>query len=425
MIGAGFELVQLGLRNLTGYPLRTLLTIIGVVFRVSSVMAMIAVGAGAEQELLKEFGRLGIENIIVNSVKSTETRPDSSNNTWGYKRYGITFLDEALIRTTVPGLREVLPVAKRTLPAWSGSRKVEVSLTAVQARHLDLFRLRPARGRALCAADGATLSRVCMIREGLLTELGIFRDPLGSMLRVGNTAYEIVGVLPQERLVGYAQKALAVDAKRIEVYIPYETFANRIGTAQITQREGSFEAEDVQVSQLIVAVRDAEDVIDISHMINRVMEYNHKVKDYEVVVPLEHLAQRQKTQSIFNDVLFLQAAISLIVGGIGIANIMLASVTERTKEIGIRRALGAKRRHILAQFLVETVIVATLGGLVGVGAGYGLIAIVEWRTGWTTVVTPASIALAVSISVAVGILSGIFPARRAARLDPIAALRHE
>jgi len=425
MIARTAELARLGVRNLLGYPLRTLLTTIGVVFGVGSVIAMIAVGAGAEHELLKEIGRLGIENIIINSVKPPEKKQDTQTNTWAFNRYGLTYKDESQIRRTLPGLREVLPVHKSLQTAWWGSRKVEISLNAVEARHLDLFRLRPERGRTLYAADGAALRRVCMIRGGLLTALGIYEDPLGLPLLVGETYYEIVGVLPDEGFLGYAQKALAVDSKRSEVYVPYGTFVERVGTASVTQREGSRDATDIQLSQLVVAVHDVDDVLETARMVQRVMEKNHEEKDYEVIVPLEVLAQRRKTQRIFNYALILMASISLVVGGIGIANIMLATVTERTKEIGIRRALGAKRRHIMAQFLTETTMISTLGGMIGVACGFGLIRIITELTGWQAIVTAGTIALAVSISVAVGILSGIFPARRAARLDPIAALRHE
>jgi len=418
-------LIRLGLRNLLGYPMRTLLTILGVVFGVGSVIAMMAMTTGAERKLLADIGRLGIDNIIINSVKPPEKKQDSGEEEGWTNRFGLTYKDEARIRDTVPNITRVLPVHKKPKRVWYGSRRTRATIYAVKPEHLDTFDLKVIRGRSLCAMDGDRLKRVCVIRAGLLKGLGAFLDPLGASIQVGDEYYKVVGILPDQGLRGYAQEALDVDAKSTEIYVPYATVKARHGTLVIEQDQGSYKAEDVELSQMVISVGEIDDVLVTARMLQHVLEKNHEDKDYQMVVPLEVLEQRRNTQKVFNAALFAIAAISLLVGGIGIANIMLATVTERTKEIGIRRALGAKRRHIVAQFLTETTAMSAIGGLMGVGMGFAMNKLLNWYAGWEGVVTGDSIVLAFSISVAVGIVSGILPARRAALLDPIAALRHE
>jgi len=418
-------LLRLGLRNLMGYKLRTGLTMLGVLIGVIAVIVMMAIAAGAEQALLDDIGRLGIENIIINSVRPPEKKEDTQTNAWQFNRYGLTFKDEKQIRNTIPGLKKVLPVHKRRESVWWGSKKVEATVYAVHSRHMHLFNLEVLRGRNLTDFDGAAIKRVCVIRAGLLPELGVFRDPLGMQLQVGDRYYEVVGVLRDQAFLGYARKALDIDAKTTEIYVPYDTMFRRLGTRTVVRRQGSREMTDVQLSQVVVSVNSVEDVLPTAQMLQRVLELNHEDRDFEMVVPLEVLEQRRRTQRVFHYFLVAIALISLLVGAIGIANIMLATVTERTREIGVRRALGAKRRDIMAQFLTETTVISTLGGLLGVALSFPAVRGVTALFGWDAIVTLSSILLAVGISVAVGVLSGIFPARRAALLDPIAALRHE
>lgn len=419
-------LFRLGVRNLLGYPLRSLLTTLGVIFGVGSVIAMMAMTTGAEQKLLADIGRLGIDNVILNSVKPPEKKKDTGGGEQGwYSRHGLTYKDEKQIRATVPNIRAVLPVHKRPSTVWWGSRKTRATVYAVRPRHLSLFGLEVERGRNLTEVDGTGIKRVCIIRADLLLSMDIIEDPLGRMIQIGEEYYRVVGVLPSERFKGYAQKALAIDDKKTEIYVPYGTMKKRHGTLIVDSSQGAFKAEDVQLSQMVISVDEVDEVLMTAAMLKRVLVANHEDEDYEMVVPLEVLEQRRSTQRVMSIALISVAGISLLVGGIGIANIMLATVTERTKEIGVRRALGAKRRHIVMQFLTETTVMSAIGGLLGIAMGFGLSKLLNQLAGWEGVITGTSVAMAFSISVGVGIISGILPARRAAMLDPIAALRHE
>ena len=420
-----FLLFRLGIRNLLGYPLRTLLTMLGVIFGVGSVIAMMAMTTGAEQKLLADIGRLGIDNVILNSVKPPEKKKDTGNQQGWYSRHGLTYKDEKQIRATVPNIRSVLPVHKRPSTVWWGSRKTRATVYAVRPSHLDLFGMEVERGRNLSDVDGDNIRRVCIIRADLLLSMGVIEDPLGRMLQIGEEYYKVVGILPSERFKGYAQKALAIDDKQTEIYVPYGTMKKRHGTLVVDRSEGSRKAEDVQLSQMVVSIEEVDEVLLTAAMLMRVLVANHEDEDYEMVVPLEVLEQRRSTQKVMSIALISVAGISLLVGGIGIANIMLATVTERTKEIGVRRALGAKRRDIVLQFLTETTAMSAIGGLLGIAMGFGLSEILNQLAGWEGIITGSSVAMAFSISVGVGIISGILPARRAAMLDPIAALRHE
>lgn len=418
------ELFRLSGRNLRGYPLRTFLTTLGIVFGVGSVIVMLALGEGAQREILAQIGQMGIRNVIVNSVKPQEV-PDTTGRRRWIVKYGLTFRDFEQIRDTVPTAVRVLPVHTKAERAWYGSTKVDVTLRGVVPEHFENASLNVARGRPLLEVDERTLATVCIVRAGLLRRLGWLGDPMGFPLQFGEKIYKVVGLLEDEEFRGHYRKALETEYGGEEVYIPYRTMLDREGTLSFKRSAGSFESTNIELNQILVECSTVDAVLPTARMVTAILERFHPTKDYEVVVPLELLAQRQKTQNVFNIALVLIASISLLVGGIGIANIMLATVTERTREIGVRRALGAKRRHVLLQFLTETVAISATGGLLGILLGVGGALAVNATTGWSAAVTPWSIAMAFLISCGVGVASGIYPARRAALLDPIEALRYQ
>ncbi|MCU0724923.1 MAG: ABC transporter permease [Planctomycetes bacterium] len=425
MIGGKYaEMFALGLRNMRGYKLRSFLSMLGIGIGVASVIAMFATAEGAEREILAQIGRLGVRNIIINSVKPAEQRQDSAGTSW-VLRFGLTFRDHRQIAATVSTASQVLPVHTNSDVVWEGSRRVDGKLHGVQPQHMRLLKLDVTAGRSLTEMDNLLFARVCVVRPGLLRELGWFGEPLGHRLMVGEQYYEIVGLLAEEEFTGLTQKALNVDSRSFEIYAPYETVLKRHGTTSIIRKSGAMEATDVQLHQILVEVDEQDNVLATARMIQQILEKFHPERDYEMIVPLELLAQRQKAQQVFSYALLAIALVSLMVGGIGIMNIMLATITERTREIGIRRALGAKKRHIVAQFLTETVTMTAVGGCLGLMLGFLADWLLRTSTGWSTVVSGEAVILSMGISCLVGILAGLWPAGKAARMDPIAALRYE
>jgi putative ABC transport system permease protein len=358
-------------------------------------------------------------------VKPTENKGGAAQRTW-VSSYGVRFRDLEQIRTTVPRVRRALPVHSYQEQAWYGSRKEEVSVLGVTPGYFDAVMLRVAMGRAITDDDGAQRRNVCVVRLGLLRSLGWYGDPLGFKLTVGESVYEVVGVLEDEEFRGLTRQALSGPVKgQGEVYAPYDTVLERIGTMSYVRRSGSFEASNVEINTLVLEAESEDAVLSVSRMVRAVLERFHDTKDWEIVVPLELLEQRRRAQRVLGAALLAIAGISLLVGGIGIANIMLATVTERTREIGVRRAIGAKRRHIVGQFLTETVLLAAAGGVLGVALGAAGTYVVTAATQWKAQFTFDVALVAMGVSCAVGVVSGLFPAWRASRLDPIQALRYQ
>jgi putative ABC transport system permease protein len=420
-----FEVLALGLRALWRNRLRSLLTMLGMIFGVGSVIAMLSVGAGARSEILSRIGELGVRNVILNSVKPPESnRPEGSEQSWR-DTYGLRFEDASYIEDVIHTVSRVLRVNRARERAWYRGHRAEATVLGVEPAYLDAFGLEVERGRRFEELDQRAATRVCLVRRNLLRELAPSEDPLGLWLQLGRHSYQVIGILADEELRSHTKKALSIDAQAHEVYVPYSSAMRTFGTVNYVSRGGSTEYSKVELDQIVVQVARAEDVPSTAQMISSMLGSLHDRPDYEIVVPLELLRQREETSRVFHLVMLSIAAISLVVGGIGIANIMLASVHERTREIGIRRALGARRGDIQLEFLAETVLIAALGGLLGCLAGMLGSRGISELTHWPAIVPTYAVLVALSISCLVGILSGLFPARRAALLDPIAALRHE
>jgi putative ABC transport system permease protein len=425
------RIIRLGLKSLWLHRLRSLLTVLGIVFGVCSVIAMLAIGEGASYEAQEQIKNLGSQNIILRSVKPPEEQKITDRASQSFVlQYGLTYTDIRRIRATIPGVTVVLPARVIREYAWYRTRRVDCELVGTDPWFPELRNQRVTAGRFFTDLDMETKAPVCVLSAEVVPSLFPLESPLGRHVRVGGNYYQVIGVLAPQAVSARAAPEAGGDdaaprAATPRLYIPLETARTAYGELLIRRRTGTFEAERVQLHEATVQVHRLEDVMSVAEAIQRVLEHGHKKKDYEIIVPLELLKRAERTKHIFNVVLGSIAAISLLVGGIGIMNIMLASVTERTREIGIRRALGARRRDIVVQFLVETVLLSGAGGVLGVALGVAVPFVVTWLAGMKTIITLWSPLLAFSISALVGIVFGLYPALRAAQMDPVEALRHE
>ena len=418
------ELIREALRNLGRHKLRSFLTALGIIFGVASVMSMISTAEGARRTIMKDIGELGIHNIIVSTQKPPPEENVQGATTGSALEYGLTFHDARQIAATLPVISQVLLVHDVEQWIWFKSRRIQAQVRGVTPEYLERLNLRPWLGRSLTSQDGATRERVCVVRNHLLQEARYLGDPLKLDLKLGHEYYHVVGVLPDNEFQSPNNLVLGIDDRSLEVYIPYETVLSRIGLESAASA-GSTDTSRVELNSILCVVADDQDVMSAARGIQAVLENLHPRKDYMITVPLEMLASRQKTQRVFDIVLPIVAGVSLLVGGIGILNIMLASITERTREIGIRRALGATGADITAQFLVETVTLSGIGGLLGIGLGAAGVSLLRTLTEWDAVITPGAVALSLGVSCLTGIVFGLYPARKAAQMEPIRALRHE
>ena len=419
--------VLLGVKSIYSHRLRSLLTILGMVFGVSSVIAMLAVGEGASHEAQEQLRELGSNNIIVKSVKPTEIENASGR---GFRpravEYGITYADINEIEKSIPGVSKIVSarIIRSTVRHLAYDVGADVVGTEIEYPKMRNFKV--ARGRFFTQTEVDEGENVCVLGVEMVRELFPVDDPLHQTVKIGGDYYWVVGVMESHAASNLGQsEATSGNASNFRLYIPLTAAKRRFGETLIKRSSGSMESETIELHEATVQVYDPESAITIGKIIEQILERNHDKDDFEVQVPLALLRQAEASARMFNIVLGAIAGISLLVGGIGIMNIMLASVTERTREIGIRRALGAKRRDIIVQFLIETIILSGAGGLLGVMLGISVPYFITYFSDMDTIVTPWAPPIAFSISALVGIVFGIYPAMRAADMDPVEALRHE
>ncbi len=421
--------VRLGIKSLKLHKLRSVLTMLGIIFGVCSVIAMLAIGEGASYEAQEAIKRLGSNNILIRSLKPPEqTRQQSGNPGRGSQlKYGITYEDSARLLGTIPGVLRVLPMRIIRENVRFQRSEIPCQVIGTLPFYAEVTGAAVIRGRFLAYFDDAHMENVCVITTGLARRLFPYQDPLNHAVKIDAFYYQVIGIVQERSQPEQRSQAGKMEGQPLDnnVYIPLNTSRTRFGDVLIRRSAGSLEAEEVQLHQVTVQMRDLAAVETADPQIKTLLNRFHDQNDYEIIVPLQLLRQAEQTKRIFNIVLGSIAAISLLVGGIGIMNIMLATVTERTREIGIRRALGAKKADITMQFLVETVVLAVGGGLIGVSVGIITPVLVSHLTTMKTIVTLWSVLLAFSISGAIGVIFGLYPAKAAANLDPIEALRHE
>ncbi len=424
----GIETVKLGLNNLRLHKLRSLLTSLGIIFGVAAVICMLSISEGASADEMRLIQLLGTKNIIINSVKPQQTGQSSSRNT-NLIAYGIHDEDVGSIKNTVPHIEHVVPMKAVAFQARHGEHKAVMKVVGTTPEFFEVVNVSVSSGRSLSAMDAAEKLNVCVIGDEVRQELFPFTDPLGQTIvaakQNGGVPFTVIGVLEPVQTAGAPARGVEERNLNREILVPFPTATTRFGETTVRRTSGSREMTKVQYSGLYVTVDELEHVLPVSEMVKRVLEHNHKTLDYDVRVPLAQLKLAEKKERNRKLTLGFIAGISLLVGGIGIMNIMLATVTERTREIGIRRALGARQRHITVQFLVETVVLSTTGGIIGAIAGIIGAHLVSHLAEWQTVVSVWSVGVSFGLSVLVGIFFGMYPALAAAQLDPIEALRHE
>jgi putative ABC transport system permease protein len=418
--------MRMGLRSLGAHRLRSALTALGIILGVASVIVMLAVGEAARAEALRQLEDLGANTILIRSVKPQD-QPDSKAGV-DLLAFGLTDADLRRIRNTIPTVVSAMPARESRRIVRHRDRKLDARLLGVTPDFFRQHNLTVAHGRPIAETDERRFENVAVLGAGAADTLFPGQDPVGKGISLddidGPRQYTVVGVTEPKTLAGATEAGANADLNRV-VFIPFATDRLRFGRDLITFRTGSTQVEKLEISQITVTVGKTEDVKKTAAVIESLLDQFHPRKDVTVFVPLELLQKAEQTQRLFTLVLGAIAGVSLVVGGIGIMNIMLATVTERTKEIGVRRAMGAKRRDIASQFLVETVILSCGGGLLGVAVGIGGAYLVTWAAELPVIIRVWSPLLAFGVSVLVGLASGIYPARRAALLDPIEALRHE
>ncbi len=413
--------VKMGVKNLLNHKLRSFLTMLGIVFGVSSVISMLAVGEGANRDVMEQIQKLGSNNIIINSVKPIESET-SKDVMVRMNVYGLKYDDHRRIQDSFTHVRETVPVKIVRNQAQLGSRTMDIRVLGVTPNWFHLVKRPLIAGRTLTQSDLDTNAKTVVLTEYGARRLLATEHSISQTIRIGGVVFEVVGIVQSE---GSQGSNVQTPDQQIDAYMPINVARSRFGDIILKRTAGAEIREKVELHQIIVQVDQLDNVESTAAGIEYVLERFHNQEDYQVNVPLALLKQARQTKRTFNIVLGAIAGISLLVGGIGIMNIMLAAVTERTREIGVRRAIGAKRKQIIQQFLIETVTLSVTGGLIGAILGIMIPRVITHFADMPTIVTPESLILSIGISLTVGIIFGLYPAIRAANLDPIVALRHE
>ena len=393
--------------------MRSLLSTLGIIFGVAAVISMMSIGEGARREAIEQIQLLGTNNIRIKRLLLTGERRIEAERQFSR---GLTYDDAILVKQSFPYLSGVAPLKFIDAEVRFEGRQGVAQIVGTNPEYDDVTNFRIVEGRFVTPFDLMDTKNVCILGSEVKQELFGYRHALGAAIRVGDAWFTVVGIM--EPKVVRKGKATAIKVRNInrDVYIPITTALRRFPAV----------GDPRGVEEIAVRVAHAEDVAPTARVIQGLLGQSHRgIEDYELMIPEELLAQAQQTQRIFNIVMGSIAGISLLVGGIGIMNIMLANVSERTREIGIRRAIGATKGDILGQFLIETVLICLAGGILGILLGFVMAKVITMYARWETGFSLISVLIAFGTAASVGLIFGLFPARRAAQLDPVQALRSE
>ncbi len=409
--------LMLGLENLRAHKLRSLLTMLGMIFGVAAVVAMLSIGAGAQQEVMAFIEQLGVRNLIV------EAREASDNQTLQKVRQlsaGLSFKDLRVIQANLENI-SALSARKRFTPSKMLPRPIGGDMPVVYGvspEYTAIGNLRMATGRFFDESEAAGAAPVAVLGEAAAATLFGADDPVGRFVKVNEQWFQVIGVAGPQLTVQSDVAGLPAQDRNNLIYVPLFSSVFRLEDGQSARKD--------EIDGVYLQMRSSSDIPAAAALLRGILDVAHRgAGDFTIVSPAELLAEQRRTQRIFEMVMVAIASISLLVGGIGIMNIMLASVLERTREIGVRRAIGARQKDVVRQFLIETTIISLTGGVVGILLGVGLSQLIGVLAGWSTIVTTTSIVLAFGVSVVIGIVFGLYPAVRASRLDPVKALHYE
>jgi putative ABC transport system permease protein len=408
--------LRLGFENLRAHTLRSLLTMMGMIFGVAAVVAMLSIGAGAQQEVMAFIEQLGVRNLIV------EAREAPDNQTLQRIRKlsaGLNFQDYRMIHANLEGITASTARKRFTPTKLVPKPQADAPVVyGVSPGYTTIANLQVVNGRFFDEDETMAAAPVAVLGEGAAASLFGVDDPIGQHVKVNEQWFQVIGVAGPQLTVQTDIAGLPAQDRNSLIYVPLHAAIFRLEDGQSRMRD--------EIDGIYLQLASSSQIPSSSALLRGLLNVSHReAGDFTIVSPAELLAEQRRTQRIFEMVMVAIASISLLVGGIGIMNIMLASVMERTREIGVRRAIGARRRDVVRQFLIETTIISLAGGIVGIVVGVSLSQLIGYLAGWSTIVTTTSIVLAFCVSVGIGIVFGLYPAIRAAGLDPVKALHYE
>ena len=406
----------LGFQNLLLHKLRTLLTMLGMIFGVAAVVTMLSIGAGAQQQVMSFIEQLGVRNLIIEAKESTNPQDFQKVRKLSP---GLTFQDLRVILADAGGITQSTP-RKRFTPSKmipKPLREMPV-IFGVNSNYQQIANLRVVEGRFFDAEDAGRAAPVCVLGEGVKTSLFGAQEAVGQYIKANEQWFHVIGVVGPQLTAQTEVAGLPVQDLNNLIYVPLGAALFRLEDAMARWKD--------EIDGIYLQLDSNADSVATAGIVRGILNSSHRdAGDFSVIVPAELLAEQRRTERIFSTVMVAIASISLLVGGIGIMNIMLASILERTREIGVRRAVGARQMDIIRQFMIEAILISFVGGVMGILFGFGMSRLIALLAGWSTIVTMTSILLAFIVSVSVGLIFGIYPATKAARLDPVEAIRYE